>query len=125
VAARILAAVDDLHTATVLRALIEIAGGEIRFLAKGESLADAWRRAPADLVLLDEAQGVARARRLRQAEAAEGAARAPVLLLADNPAALRAPEVDACLAHPIQADALYAAVERLSAAPTPEKASAA
>ena len=115
VSARILAAIDDRHTATVLRALIEIAGGEIRFLAQGESLADAWAQAPADLVLLDEAQGVVRARRLRRAEATEGAPRAPVLLLAENPSSLHAPEVDAWIAVPIQADVLYAAVERLTA----------
>jgi signal transduction histidine kinase/CheY-like chemotaxis protein len=76
VSARVLASIDDRHTATVVQALVEIAGGEVRFAPKGQALADALREAPADLVLLDGAEGAAHVRRLRRAEIAAGAPRA-------------------------------------------------
>ena len=110
--ARILAAVEEPRMVAVLSALVELAGGDIRFVAESAALAEAVRGAPCDVVVVAGRAGAAEAGRLRAAEAAQNLARTPVLLLTEDGA--RSPHVDACLSRPIEAEAFLAAVDRLA-----------
>ena len=116
---RVLAAEDNAVNQLVLRTLLEQIGIEPVIVGDGAAAVEAWRTTPCDLILMDVEMpvldGVAAARAIREAEAAEGRARTPILALTANAmqhqvTAYLAVGLDGHVAKPIDAAQLYEAI---------------
>ena len=117
---RILAAEDNLTNQKVLAALLSPLGVELTLVGDGRAAVDAWRREPCDLVLMDiqmpGVSGVAACQQIRALEAERGAPPTPIIALSANAMshqvdAYLAAGMSAHVAKPIEAGALYQAVE--------------
>jgi len=129
---RILAAEDNPVNQKVLAALIEPLGVELSLVSSGREAIEAWRGAVWDLILMDiqmpGMSGVEATLQIRATEAAEGRPRTPIVAVSANAMQhqmdeYRAVGMELHVAKPIQAAALYAAVQAaLSLAETNDKA---
>ncbi|HEX3916987.1 MAG TPA: ATP-binding protein [Caulobacteraceae bacterium] len=117
---RILAAEDNLTNQKVLSALLGPMGVELTLVNDGRSAVDQWRAAPCDLVLMDiqmpGMSGVAACQLIRAAEAEQGLAPTPIIALSANAMSHQvdsylAAGMTAHVAKPIDARALYRAIE--------------
>ena len=117
---RILAAEDNPTNQKVLAALLEPMGVELTLVASGQEAIDAWRSAQWDVILMDiqmpEMSGVEATRLIRAAELAERRGRTPIVAVSANAMQHQMDEYLAAgmelhVAKPIQAKALYAAVQ--------------
>jgi signal transduction histidine kinase/CheY-like chemotaxis protein len=132
---RILAAEDNPTNQKVLAALLSPLGVELTLVGDGKAAVDAWRREPCDLVLMDiqmpGLSGVAACQQIRALEAERGAAPTPIIALSANAMshqvdAYLAAGMTAHVAKPIEASALFNAIEAALRAPSaPETAKAA
>ncbi|WP_293677609.1 ATP-binding protein [uncultured Phenylobacterium sp.] len=118
---RILAAEDNTMNQLVLRTLLAQVGIEPVIVSDGREAVEAWEREPWDLILMDvqmpvmdgpSATGLIRAR-----ERTQGRARTPIVALTANAMSHQISEylaagMDAFVAKPIEAQRLYAAVQR-------------
>ena len=118
--ARILASEDNVINQRVLAALMEPLETELTLVDSGEAVIEAWRTGDWDLILMDiqmpGMSGVEATRRIRAIEAAEGRRRTPIVAVSANAMQHQMDEYLAAgmelhVAKPIQAAALYAAVE--------------
>lgn len=116
---RVLAAEDNAVNQLVLRTLLQQIGIDPVIVGDGAAAVEAWRATPCDLILMDVEMpvldGVAAARAIREAEAAEGRLRTPILALTANAmqhqvTAYLAAGFDGHVAKPIDAAQLYEAV---------------
>ncbi|RAK67277.1 ATP-binding protein [Phenylobacterium kunshanense] len=116
---RVLAAEDNAVNQLVLRTLLEQIGIDPVIVGDGAAAVEAWRATPCDLILMDVEMpvldGVAAARAIRDAEAAEGRPRTPILALTANAmqhqvTAYLAAGLDGHVAKPIDAAQLYEAI---------------
>ena len=123
---RILAAEDNPNNHAVLRAIMSAFGFDLTLAINGREAVEAWRRASFDLILMDvqmpEMDGVEATRVIRQAEAARGAPRTPIIALTANAFrhqidAYMAAGMDGHLAKPIDIHALQDLIERILAEP--------
>ena len=117
---RVLAAEDNAVNQLVLRTLLAQVGVEPTIVADGRAAVEAWGREPWDLILMDVQMpvmdGPAAARAIRAAEAAGGRPRTPIVALTANAMAHQVAEyaaagMDGHVAKPIEAAALYAALQ--------------
>jgi CheY-like chemotaxis protein len=118
---RILAAEDNEVNRIVLQTLLSQSEVELEVVADGAEAVEAWRRERWDLVLMDiqmpVMDGIAATREIRGIEAREGRAPTPIVALTANvlPAQLAAygeAGMDLVVAKPIQAEALFQAIEQ-------------
>jgi signal transduction histidine kinase/CheY-like chemotaxis protein len=118
---RILAADDNETNRAVLQALLSKAGVDLRIVCDGEAAVEAWRTEPWDVVLMDIQMplrdGVEATREIRAIEAREGRPRTPIVALTANvlpsqQAAYREAGMDLVVAKPIDAPALFRAIEK-------------
>ena len=118
--ARILAAEDNPINQKVLAALLEPLEIELTLVDCGEDVIEAWRTGVWDMILMDiqmpGMSGVEATRRIRAIEAAEGRPRTPIVAVSANAMQHQMDEYLAAgmelhVAKPIQASALYSAVE--------------
>ncbi len=129
---RILAAEDNAINQRVLAALMEPLGAELTLVSSGDEAIEAWRGGGWDLILMDiqmpGMSGVEATLKIRAVEAAEGRPRIPIVAVSANAMQhqmdeYRAAGLELHVAKPIQAKALYAAVEAAlhlrTAAPAP------
>ncbi|HEX3888699.1 MAG TPA: ATP-binding protein [Phenylobacterium sp.] len=116
---RVLAAEDNAINQLVLKTLLAQVGVEPEIVSDGRAAVEAWRREPWDLILMDVQMpgmdGPTAARAIRAEEAAGGRARTPIVALTANAMAHQiadyaAAGMDAHVAKPIEAEALYAAL---------------
>lgn len=119
-AVRILAAEDNPTNQRVLRAVLETFGVDLTLVENGREAVEAWTANPFDIVLMDiqmpEMDGVAATRAIRQAEAASGRPRTPIVALSANAMTHQVSEylaagMDAHVAKPIEMARLQAALE--------------
>jgi signal transduction histidine kinase/ActR/RegA family two-component response regulator len=117
---RILAAEDNPTNQKVLAALLEPMGVDLTLVASGREAIDAWRAGGWDLILMDiqmpEMSGVEATRLIRAAEMAEGRRPTPIVAVSANAMQHQMDEYLAAgmelhVAKPIQASALYEAVQ--------------
>lgn len=128
---RILAAEDHEVNRLVLATMLEQVGIDATLVGNGQQAVEAWKAGDWDLILLDVQMpimdGPSAARTIRNAEAATGRRRTPIVALTANAmthqeAAYRAAGMDDVLAKPIVAGSLFAAIE-LHVSTAPEAAS--
>ena len=119
---RVLAAEDNPVNRLVLSTLLAQIGVEAVVVEDGAQALAAWRAADWDVVLMDVQMpvmdGVMATRTIRETERRQGLARTPIIALTANAMAhqladYRAAGMDDCVAKPIQAEALFNALERL------------
>jgi two-component system, sensor histidine kinase len=119
-ALRVLAAEDNPTNQLVLSTVMQIFGCELMMVGDGEQAVEAWRRDRFDVILMDiqmpRMDGVAAARTIRAAEAAEGRTRTPIVALSANALVhqveeYRAAGMDGHVAKPIELDKLQAVLE--------------
>jgi signal transduction histidine kinase/CheY-like chemotaxis protein len=137
---RVLAADDNATNRLVLQTLLAQAGITPTMVEDGAQALAAWRAQPWDVVLLDVQMpvmdGIDAARAIRAEEAAGGRPRTPIVALTANVmthqlASYREAGMDDCVAKPIEAARLYAALAQAvagaaqDAAPASPAASAA
>ena len=117
---RILAAEDNPINQRVLSALLEPIEADLTLVDSGDEVIEAWRTGVWDMILMDiqmpGMSGVEATRRIRAIEAAEGRVRTPIVAVSANAmqhqmAEYLAAGMELHVAKPIQAAALYAAVE--------------
>jgi CheY-like chemotaxis protein len=117
---RVLAAEDNAVNQLVLKTLLAQVGVEPVIVGDGQAAVDAWAREPWDLILMDVQMpvmdGPTAARAIRAAEAKSGRARTPIVALTANAmshqvADYAAAGMDAHVAKPIEAAALFAALQ--------------
>ncbi|MDO8410016.1 MAG: ATP-binding protein [Phenylobacterium sp.] len=117
---RILAAEDNPTNQVVLRALISPLGAELAIVADGREAVDAFAGGAVDLVLMDiqmpEMNGLEAAKAIRAIEREHGLARTPILALTANVMTHQLETytdagMDGHVAKPVDARALYAAME--------------
>jgi signal transduction histidine kinase/ActR/RegA family two-component response regulator len=117
---RILAAEDNLTNQKVLTALLSPLGAELTIVGDGESAVETWRSQPCDLVLMDiqmpGVSGVAACEQIRALEAERGLTPTPIIALSANAMSHQvdsylAAGMTAHVAKPIEAGALYQAIE--------------
>jgi signal transduction histidine kinase/CheY-like chemotaxis protein len=117
---RVLAAEDNATNQIVLRALIAPLGAELALVENGREAVAAFEAGAFDIVLMDiqmpEMNGLEAARAIRTIERREGVARTPILALTANVMthqveAYLAAGMDGHVAKPVDATALYAALE--------------
>jgi signal transduction histidine kinase/ActR/RegA family two-component response regulator len=131
---RVLAAEDNSVNQLVLKTLLHQIGVEPMVVENGEQALEAWKDSPWDVILMDMQMpvmdGLAAARAIREAEAAMGRARTPIIALTANAMshqiqACVAAGMDAHVAKPIEAVRLFAALEAaLEPAQSPPAAAA-
>ncbi len=128
-ALRVLAAEDNPINQKVLAAFLEPLGVELTLVSSGREAIEAWRTGAWDVILMDiqmpDMSGVEATCFIRAAELAEGRARTPIVAVSANAMQhqteqYRAVGMDVHVAKPIQAAALYAALEEALAAVPPE-----
>ncbi len=117
---RILAAEDNPINQRVLAALLAPLSAELTLVSSAREAIDAWRGGGWDMILMDiqmpGMSGVEATRQIRAAEAAEGLLRTPIVAVSANAMQHQMDEYHAAgmelhVAKPIQAQALYAAVQ--------------
>jgi signal transduction histidine kinase/CheY-like chemotaxis protein len=118
---RVLAAEDNSVNQLVLKTLLHQIGVEPQVVENGEQAVAAWTDGGWDVILMDMQMpvmdGLTAARRIRDAEAAQGLARTPIIALTAN---AMSHQVQQCLAagmdghvsKPIEAARLFAALEQ-------------
>jgi two-component system, sensor histidine kinase len=118
---RVLAAEDNSVNQLVLKTLLHQIGVEPLVVENGELALEAWKGAPWDVILMDMQMpimdGLTATRRIREAEAAMGRARTPIVALTANAMAHQiqacvAAGMDGHVAKPIEAARLFEALER-------------
>ena len=118
-AIRLLAAEDNPINQLVLKTLLHQAGIDPIVVNNGVEALLAWRAQEWDLILMDiqmpVMDGPTAARAIREAEARTGRARTPIVALTANVMTHQVAEylgvgMDACVAKPIEAAQLYAAI---------------
>jgi signal transduction histidine kinase len=116
---RVLAAEDNAVNQLVLKTLLAQVGVAPEIVGDGQAAVDAWAREPWDLILMDVQMplmdGPTAARAIRAAEARSGRARTPIVALTANAmshqvAAYAEAGMDAHVAKPIEAAALFEAL---------------
>jgi signal transduction histidine kinase len=121
---RVLAAEDNAVNQLVLKTLLAQVGVEPEIVSDGQAAVDAWAREPWDLILMDVQMpvmdGPTAARAIRAAEAKSGRARTPIVALTANAmshqvAAYADAGMDGHVAKPIEAAALFAALQIVDA----------
>jgi CheY-like chemotaxis protein len=117
---RVLAAEDNQTNQRVLKAMLEPAGVELHMVGNGAEAVEAWQSGAFDLVLMDiqmpVMDGVTAMRMIREHEAISGRRRTPIVALTANAmkhqvAEYLAAGADGHVAKPIEAEALYAALD--------------
>jgi CheY-like chemotaxis protein/anti-sigma regulatory factor (Ser/Thr protein kinase) len=117
---RVLAAEDNSVNQLVLKTLLHQIGVEPVVVDNGAEALDAWRAERWDVILMDMQMpvmdGLTATRSIREAEAAEGRSRTPIVALTANAMAhqiaeCRAAGMDGHIAKPIEAARLFAALE--------------
>jgi CheY-like chemotaxis protein len=117
----VLAAEDNEVNRIVLQALLSQVDVELMVVGDGAQAVAAWRAQPWDLVLMDiqmpVLDGVSACREIRALEAAAGRPRTPVVavtanVLPEQQARYREAGMDLVVAKPIDADALFRAIEQ-------------
>jgi len=120
---RVLAAEDNAINQLVLRTLLAQVGVEPMVVGDGQAAVEAWMAEPWDLILMDVQMpvmdGPTATRAIRAAEAAEGRPRTPIVALTANAMAHQVAEyaaagMDGHVAKPIEAAALFAALQTVS-----------
>jgi CheY-like chemotaxis protein len=118
---RVLAAEDNEVNRIVLQALLSQVDVELMVVGDGAQAVAAWRAQPWDLVLMDiqmpVLDGVSACREIRALEAEAGRPRTPVVavtanVLPEQRARYREAGMDLVVAKPIDADALFRAIEQ-------------
>ena len=122
---RVLAAEDNAINQLVLRTLLAQVGVEPVVVDDGQAAVAAWAAEPWDLILMDVQMpvmdGPTATRAIRAAEMVSGRARTPIIALTANAMAHQiadyiAAGMDGHVAKPIEAAALYAALQAVDAA---------
>jgi signal transduction histidine kinase/AmiR/NasT family two-component response regulator len=117
---RVLAAEDNSVNQLVLKTLLHQIGVEPLVVENGADAVEAWKDAAWDVILMDMQMpvmdGLTAARAIRQAEAAMGRARTPIIALTANAMSHQiqqclAAGMDGHVAKPIEAARLFAALE--------------
>jgi CheY-like chemotaxis protein len=117
----VLAAEDNEVNRIVLQALLSQVDVELMVVGDGAQAVAAWRAQPWDLVLMDiqmpVLDGVSACREIRALEAEAGRPRTPVVavtanVLPEQRARYREAGMDLVVAKPIDADALFRAIEQ-------------
>ncbi|HVN00220.1 MAG TPA: ATP-binding protein [Caulobacteraceae bacterium] len=117
---RVLAAEDNTVNQLVLKTLLHQIGVEPMVVENGELALEAWKDSPWDVILMDMQMpvmdGLAATRAIREAEAAMGRVRTPIIALTANAMnhqiqACVAAGMDGHVAKPIEAVRLFAALE--------------
>jgi len=117
---RVLAAEDNSVNQLVLKTLLHQIGVEPVVVDNGEQALEAWKNSPWDVILMDMQMpvmdGLTATRAIREAEAAMGRARTPIIALTANAMShqinqCRAAGMDGHVAKPIEAARLFAALE--------------
>ena len=117
---KLLAAEDNQINQLVLQTLLEQVGITAVMVENGSLAVDAWRTQDWDIILMDvqmpDMDGVTATRMIRQAEQDLGRRRTPIIALTANAMSHQIVEyqlaqMDACIAKPISASELYAAIE--------------
>ncbi len=117
---RVLAAEDNSVNQLVLKTLLHQIGVEPQVVDNGEQALEAWKDSPWDVILMDMQMpvmdGLTATRAIREAEAAMGRARTPIIALTANAMShqinqCRAAGMDGHVAKPIEAARLFAALE--------------
>jgi signal transduction histidine kinase len=131
---RILAAEDNAVNQLVLKTLLAQVGVEPTIVDDGQQAVDAWRAGAYDLILMDVQMpvmdGVAATQAIRQAEAAEGRARTPIVALTANAMQHQVAQYmiagfDGHVAKPIDARRLYETIaEAVQLTPNSDAAAA-
>jgi signal transduction histidine kinase/CheY-like chemotaxis protein len=131
---RILAAEDNSINQKVLAALMGPVGADLTLVSSGGEAIDAWRTGGWDMILMDiqmpGMSGVEATLQIRAAEAAEGLTRTPIVAVSANAMQhqmdeYRAAGMELHVSKPIQAQALYAAVQAALELRPPEETPAA
>ncbi len=126
---RVLAAEDNAVNQLVLRTLLGQIDIDPLFVGDGAEAVAAWRDSDFDLILMDAQMpvmdGLAAMRAIREAEAASGRPRTPILALTANAMRHQVSEYEAAgadghVAKPIDAASLYAAIDAAVAASSAE-----
>jgi signal transduction histidine kinase/CheY-like chemotaxis protein len=117
---RVLAAEDNSVNQLVLKTLLHQIGVEPHVVDNGEQALEAWKDQPWDVILMDMQMpimdGLTATRAIREAEAATGRVRTPIVALTANAMShqiqqCRAAGMDGHVAKPIEAARLFAALE--------------
>ncbi len=117
---RVLAAEDNSVNQLVLKTLLHQIGVEPVVVDNGEQALEAWKNSPWDVILMDMQMpvmdGLTATRAIREAEAAMGRARTPIIALTANAMShqielCRAAGMDGHVAKPIESARLFAALE--------------
>ncbi|MDQ0465092.1 signal transduction histidine kinase/ActR/RegA family two-component response regulator [Caulobacter ginsengisoli] len=124
---RILAAEDNATNQRVLRAVMEPLDVDLEIVPDGKAAVEAWQAGQYDLILMDiqmpVMDGVAAARAIRGAEAADGRRRIPILALTANALVHQVEEylaagMDGHVSKPIELARLYAAIDQALVPPS-------
>jgi signal transduction histidine kinase/ActR/RegA family two-component response regulator len=117
---RVLAAEDNSVNQLVLKTLLHQIGVDPHVVDDGAQAVEAWKSAPWDVILMDMQMpvmdGLTATRAIREAEAAMGRARTPIIALTANAMShqielCRAAGMDGHVAKPIESARLFAALE--------------
>ncbi len=128
---RLLAAEDNPVNQKVLQAIVEPMDVDLHIVADGRAAVEAWRREAYDLILMDIQMpimdGIAAAKAIRAAEAAEHRPRTPILALTANAMVHQIEEylvagMDGHVSKPIEIAKLYDALNRALAGESHAKA---
>jgi two-component system, sensor histidine kinase len=131
---RVLAAEDNSVNQLVLKTLLHQIGVEPMVVEHGQLALEAWRDAEWDVILMDMQMpvmdGLTAARRIREAEAAAGRPRTPIVALTANAMSHQiqqciAAGMDGHVAKPIEAGRLFEALEAALATAEPTATAAA
>jgi CheY-like chemotaxis protein len=131
---RVLAAEDNSVNQLVLKTLLHQIGVEPHVVDDGAQAVQAWRDQPWDVILMDMQMpimdGLAATRAIREAEAATGRPRTPIIALTANAMShqirlCRAAGMDGHVAKPIETARLFAALEAALAPAEVDQAAAA
>jgi signal transduction histidine kinase/ActR/RegA family two-component response regulator len=123
-ALRVLAAEDNATNQLVLRTIMQTFGVDLTVVADGKQAVDAWRGGDFDLILMDiqmpVMDGVLATRTIRDAEAASGRRRIPIVALSANAMTHQVTEylgvgMDLHVAKPIELGKLHAALREVTA----------
>ncbi|HEY5411158.1 MAG TPA: ATP-binding protein [Caulobacteraceae bacterium] len=122
---RVLAAEDNRINQKVLAAFLELLDVDLTLVSSGREAIEAWKTGRWDVILMDiqmpDMSGVEATSFIRAAEIAEGRPRTPIVAVSANAMQhqieqYRAVGMDVHVSKPIQAAALYAALEEAMAA---------
>ncbi|MBI1197050.1 MAG: response regulator [Phenylobacterium sp.] len=124
VALRVLAAEDNAVNQLVLKTLLHQFGVEPTVVDNGRAAVEAWAREAWDVVLMDiqmpEMDGLDATARIRERERSTGRARTPIVALTANAMSHQVEQymaagMDGHVAKPIEAEALFAALDAATA----------